>query len=272
VASVAGTALALYVVVRDLPIVALTFVFPGIMHAMICNQTALTNTALLAATIASVRTRPAAAGGWSALLTYKPHVAWLLPLAFAAGRERRAIAIWCITTLALAVASLLAFGVEPWTDFLAAARVNVAHVTAGRLPLDRMPTPYAALLSDGASPRLALALQVLVSVTAALAVALVWRWSARLSTRALAVAAATPLATPYAYDYDAAMLVVPFVLLAAERRRGVAVPGWVLATLWVAPVLVPLVTQEAGWHPGPLVLAALVAQAVRDSRPVAHDA
>jgi hypothetical protein len=129
-----------------------------------------------------------------------------------------------------------------------------------------MPTLYAALLSDGASPQGAMALQVLASGAAALAVALVWRWSARPSTRALAVAAATPLATPYAYDYDTAMLVVPFVLLAAERRRGITVPAWVLATLWVAPLLVPLATQTTGWHPGPVVLAALLVRALLDTR------
>jgi hypothetical protein len=45
----------------------------------------------------------------------------------------------------------------------------------------------------------------------------------------------------------------------------------VLATLWVGPLLVPLVTQATGWHPGPPVLATLLVQALLDTRGPTRD-
>jgi hypothetical protein len=65
------------------------------------------------------------------------------------------------------------------------------------------------------------------------------------------------------YDYDLATLVVPFLLLLDERRLGTAVPDWVLADLWLAPLLVPLASQMTGWHPGPLLLGAVLAYGLR---------
>src|SRR5574342_91948 len=131
-------------------------------------------------------------------------------------------------------------------------------MTAGRYRLDRMPTPYAALLLDGASPEVALLGQMTMTILSALAVAVVWHRSTRLSMRALALAAAIPLATPYAYDYDLAILVVPFMLLAGERRHGEPVPLWALLALWLGPLAAPLVAYEAGWHLGPPILASLL--------------
>lgn len=266
-AALAVALIALFRATRDAPVAALALVFPGVAHAMICNPTGLTHMALLAVAMAALGTRPALAGVATALLTYKPHLAWLPPLAFASAGRRRALAAWMLAALALPLVSLLAFGLGAWSDFLAAARLNVAHVDAGRLPLDRMPTPYAALLSNSAAPRVAAAGQVLVTAMAALAVVHLWRRSPRLGVSALALAAATPIATPYAYDYDMAMLAVPFVLLAAERRAGAAVPAWVLAALWVGPLLVPLVAQASGWHLGLPLLGALLAWAVHETAP-----
>ena len=257
-ATLLATALFLHAIVRHLPTVALILVFPGMVHAMICNQTGMSNAALLAGGIATLRASPLAAGLCLGALTYKPHVALLVPLALAAGGHRNALLAWTATALALVAASVAAFGLQAWAEFLSAARLNVAHVVAGRLPLDRMPTAYAALLSDGASAQAALVGQVIVTILAALAVAAVWSRSDRLSMQALALAAAIPLATPYAYDYDLAMLVVPFVLLADERRRGEAVPLWALGLLWVGPLVAPLVTASTGWHVGPPILAVLV--------------
>lgn len=264
-ASVAAIALSLHAIVRDARLVVLVLVFPGVVHAMICNQTGLLNAALLAGGLATLGTRPVVAGALLGLLTYKPQVALLLPLALAAGRHGRALAAWCAVALGLVAASVACFGAHLWGEFVSAARLNVAHVTAGHLPLDRMPTPYAALLLDGASPEAALVGQAAVTIAVALTVILVWRSTDRPAVRALALAAGTPLVTPYAYDYDLAMLVVPFVLLAAERRRGEDVPAWALIALWLGPLVVPLATQAAGWHVGPPLLAALVGRAGFDA-------
>jgi hypothetical protein len=265
ISTLLATALALHLVVRSVSLVALVFVFPGVVHAMICNQSALLNTALLAAGIATLRARPLAAGMCLGLLTYKPQAAMLLPVVLVAGRHGKAAAAWAATALGLVGASILAFGPGVWGDFLSAARMNVEHLNAGSYRLDRMPTPYAALLLDGASPQVALVGQMATTVLAALAAALVWRRSDRPSMQALALAAAVPLATPYAYDYDLAILVVPFVLLAGERRRGEAVPLWALLALWLGPLAIPLVAHEAGWHLGPPILASLVALAGLDA-------
>ncbi|MEZ4237749.1 MAG: glycosyltransferase 87 family protein [Myxococcota bacterium] len=185
--------------------------FPPVVGVLLVGQTSLLTAlgaALAAWALAERR------GGWLAvavaLLALKPHLG-LLPLlaAVALARSRRLAA-------ALLVAALLAAGTA-WPAALArfAATVAVACDTCAGAPRALSP----------AHPGLAaLALAPLVPATA-------WRLRHAPPDRAIAAACAlTPLVLPYLRNYDYAVLMVPWLVVARERPAAAALA-------WLGPAL-----------------------------------
>jgi len=242
--------------------------FPAVAQCLISGQNGIVSAVLLGGGLVNLERRPALAGVLFGLLTYKPQLAWLVPLALLFGRHWRALAALALSAAALAAVSLLAFGAAPWAAFLGDLGFAAELLETGRKPWVRVPTVFAAARLAGLGTTAAYAAQAASATAVAVLVARLWRRPAPLPLRGAALAAAIPLATPFAFDYDLVLLLLPIAWLA---RAGVET-GWrrgeaaLLALLWAAPVGGWLIARLTGAQLTPLVLALLLAAIWRRAR------
>ena len=232
-------------------------VAPTTTIAIVSAQIGFLAAALLAGGFRLAGRRPVVGGVLFGLLTYKPQMGLLIPVALVAAGMWRTIAAATITCALLALASCLAFGPAIWAAWIgnivgysqqfAAENIEIVHL---------MPTIFESLKGLGASPELAWVGQ---GIGAGFAAAIVWHCF-RPGPSPLAAAtlfAATFLVTPHAFVYDMPIVATAVLwVIADERRRGPPLTmveiGILLLTL-VAPVTLP-----AGASKIPLVLLSLI--------------
>jgi len=194
------------------------------------------------------------------LLACKPQLAVLVGPALLVGGYYRALAAMTGTVLMLALASWIAFGTSAWQAFFQNLPVVTSWLADGSLPYTLMTTVFAAARLAGVSPANAYALQWLSTIGALVVVVWIWRRPLPLWLRGSALAAAIPMATPYAYSYDLALLSLPIAWLAwdALTRAWRRVDCAVLMLTWLAPAGGWLLADSTKILVTPLILAALL--------------
>jgi hypothetical protein len=147
-------------------------------------------------------------------------------------------------------------------------------LTGGAKPWERMPTVYAAARMLGLDSPTAWLAQ---GAAASLAVAVVgWIWRAIMDVRArgAVLAAAIPFATPFLFDYDLVLWLIPLAWLAAEAaaRTWPARDRVVLALGWLGSVGGWLIAWKTGFPAmaavGLVLLAAVLLRLI-ERRPAA---
>jgi hypothetical protein len=98
-----------------------------------------------------------------------------------------------------------------------------------------------------------------------------WTWL-RISSpasRAVVLTLAILLCTPYAFDYDLAMLALPLAWLGWEAH----VKGWImrgekvlLLIGWLMPIIAPIIAKATNLQFGPIILIALIVLAFKRSK------
>lgn len=210
--------------------------FPALMICIRSGQNGFLTGALLAGAMVLLLAGRTLAGVPLALLTIKPHFLPGLGLYLLLRGQWRVIGLGCAVTAVLALVATAAFGPGIWADFRGAVGEAGAFLEIGLYPLYRMTSVYAFLFMQGASPALAMTLQIALGL-GWLAV-LVWAWRQDWPPRhqlATAVLGALFL-SPYAYDYDLAILGVALALLAPDliaRASGTQLTVLV-ALCWLA--------------------------------------
>ena len=226
---------------RDGTALILAFTSAAAFQGLITGQTGFLTGALIAAAAGWADRRPLLAGLAAGLLTVKPQLGLLIPIAFAAAGCWRAFGAAALTGASLAALSVAAFGVESWVAFYEAASAHGGLMSTDVFPYHKLITVLGAATLIGAPTAAALATQAVFTLCLAAFVFVVWRRTDEWDLRAMALCAAAPLATPYAFYYELPALIPPLILLA---RRGMA-EGWLrgerpaLAILWFAPVMLP---------------------------------
>ncbi|RAI38061.1 hypothetical protein CH338_14015 [Rhodoplanes elegans] len=188
--------------------------FPAAVWNLTATQNGFLTTALFGGALLALPRRPIVAGVLFGLLTVKPHLGLLVPLALLAGGCWRTILAAAATAVAFAAASWLAFGTAPWIAFIDA--VPAARETSLVLGLGtwwKLQTVFGLVRALGGGEGLAWTLQAGVAIAAAAGVVLVWRSRAPYGLKAAALAAGALLATPYAFIYDMTLLAVPMAYL-----------------------------------------------------------
>ncbi|HEX2115750.1 MAG TPA: glycosyltransferase family 87 protein [Alphaproteobacteria bacterium] len=244
-------------------------IFPYSVICMISAQNGFMNAFLIGAALLQLDRRPALAGFFCGLLTWKPHLAALIFMALAAGRHWRALASAVATAVALAIVSAAVLGLAPWRAFFD----NLSYVTSlletGSLPWERMPSVYVSARLLGLDAAMARVVQVASALVAVAAVCAIWYRGAALSWRGASIAAALPLMTPYVFDYDLVVLVfaVAWMLNACLREGWQTGDTAILIAVWIgAAVSWPLVRM--GGPPFlPFVFALLLAAVWRRAFP-----
>ncbi|MGB6536517.1 MAG: glycosyltransferase family 87 protein [Xanthobacteraceae bacterium] len=222
--------------------------YPAVMVNAGFGQNGYLSTALLGGAATLLDARPALAGICLGLLSYKPQLGLIVPLALVVAGRWRCFAAAAATVLLLAATATSAFGTQIWPAFLA-NMTDAQHnwmQAYNPLYLRYWTSVYGAVrLHDGALA-LAYVLQTAVSLIAAsMLVRALWRRppGAR-SGRAeiAAIAACAPFCSPFMLEYDLVILALPMLWLLGEGLRDGFRRGeiFALVAVYFAPVLFKL--------------------------------
>jgi hypothetical protein len=238
----------------------LLLLFPGVTLCLVSGQNGVITAALLGGALLTLETRPVLAGVLFGLLTYKPHLAALVFPALLFGRHWQVLAVAAATGLAMIAASLAVFGTPVWMAFFGNLDFLTRVVDSGAVPWVRMPTVYAAARVMGFEAATGRIVQFVATVATAAVVCAVWYRRAPIAWRAAALALALPLATPYAFDYDLVVLIMPLAWILSDDTGERSRPGddLLIAIGWVAPALFWVIAMAGGPPLMPLLLVALM--------------
>jgi alpha-1,2-mannosyltransferase len=221
-----------------LPILA----FPAVYWNAMYGQNGFLTTALFASALSTLETRPILAGICFGCLSYKPHLAIVVPFGLIAARRWTTLAVAGVTAVALCIASIAVFGLATWQAFLsdsALARVALEQNLVGN---EKMQSVFAAVRLLGGGMGIAYALHVAVALTI---VALLMRLCRAVPIGdggGAAMAAASLMASPFVLGYDLMLLAIPLVWLLREAVRTDFLP-WE-KTVLLAGFLLPLISSS----------------------------
>lgn len=214
---------------------------PAVFQGVITGQNGFLTATLIALAAAFADRRPILAGVAAGLLTVKPQLGLLIPVAFIAAGCWRAFFAAAATAILLAAASVIAFGGASWIGFYEAVTAHGARMAADGFPFNKLVTPFGFATMLGAPASLAGALQAAVGLALAAYVFIIWRRVKDWDLRLAALATSAMLATPYAFYYEIVILAPAMMLIA---RRAVE-SGWLphekltLIAVWILPLMMP---------------------------------
>ena len=225
-----------------------TVLFPGTTQCLLIGQNGILSTLIIGAGLSQLERKPILAGAILGALSYKPHIAATVYAALLFGGYWRSLAAAFLIAAALAGTSVVAFGLDPWIAFLRESHFARSALERGELPWNLMTTVFAGARSAGADAYMSYALQAGVAFAAFAALFAVWRREGPLGPRAAILCAMIPLTTPYAYNYDLVVLLIPmFWLVHSGLQTGFTRSELVALTLtWMIPPVGWLIAQS--WH------------------------
>ena len=230
-----------YLILPRLPAIALVLASPFTAWNFLAAQNGFLTGSLLGAGLLFLESRPVLAGVFIGSLTYKPQFGILIPLALAASRQWRAFASAVVTAALLVAVSIAVFGTDVWAAFprqlVAQSSVNFFGDPDG--DWGYLQTVYGLIRNLHGSARLAWLAQGLTALMSAVIVWIAWRSQTRYALKAATLSAAALIATPYAFAYDIAAIVVPAAFLATDQRRRGLLPGE--QTIWIILFGAPLI-------------------------------
>src|SRR5436190_12143290 len=194
------------------------------------GQNAFLSGTLIGGTLLFLETRPILSGVFLGLLTYKPQLGLLFPLALVSGKRWRVLASATVTALAGALVSLMAFGAGTLRAFLHFLPVTErAILLGGKAGWYKLETVYGLARWFGAGNEAAWLAHGAAALACAAWVVWLWRRSdVSFAIKAAALSAGALVMTPYLYMYDLPILAVPVAFLFRDR------PFNVFEWLWIA--------------------------------------
>ena len=207
-----------YLIVRRLPAIPVVLAWPFCAWNFGAGQNGFVTGSLLGAALLCIERQPLLAGVFIGCLSYKPQFGIMLPVALIAARRWRVVISATATVAILAGLSIAAFGIESW-EMLPTGLLTQKEVVlfADGDPNPRLQTVYGLVRQLYGGALLAWALQAASALGLAVVVWRVWRSPVRHSLKAATVSAATIAATPYAFSYDMAALVIPAAFLVHDQ-------------------------------------------------------
>jgi hypothetical protein len=233
---------------------------PATFVNLLMGQNGFLSAALLIGGLRLLDRRPVLAGILLGLLSFKPQLGLLVPVALIAARLWRPFLSASVTVAAVLALSVAVFGLESWLSFFEMSTVYQAkHLNDDRgWFLNIVTTPFmsAGVLGLGMTSRIVI--QAAFTLMAVFAVYVTFSKSGGRDLQIAVLLVAVPLASPYGYHYDLTLLSVA-VLWAFERAAGsgfLTGEKVILALAWLLPLLV-VVGNIRGIPLGPPALAAV---------------
>ncbi len=261
---------------------------PALLPNLYMGQTTGLWAAGLLAALAAFRDRQyILAGIFIGLLTLKPQLGLLIPVALIACGAWRTILSATVTAIILSVSATLVVGLEYWTEMRDMMGVHF-EIIRKYIPNNiLMISPYSMLAGLGVNEKLALILQYSITALAAVTVFVAWR-SPKIGfdLRAAILILGIVLSTPYLWHYEAGLLALAALFL---LRAGILTQRpWGLtlaAAMWIgdAPMFLYNLFSYTGTFSMRLVFApvlilaclvclrALITNLRKPPAPSAHD-
>jgi hypothetical protein len=229
---------------------------PAAVLCVISGQTSLLTALILLTIFAWMGRRPVAAGILIGLLTLKPQLGILFPIALIASGRWRVFASASVTAIVLAAATALVFGPQIWVEFITKAfpAQNMVLMDPERIATPFHPTIFMNL--RGANLPYSFAMAVQLCFTASAIALVFWAFRYRRDGDPLLLMAlffaCTLFCVPYFMAYDTLALALVALLLLDQRALDSAGHRMVQLVYWL-----PLIQMVFGnWHiPGPALIA-----------------
>lgn len=240
--------------------VAALIVAPAAMVNISAGQNGFLTSALLVAGLFLLDRRPLLAGSLFGLLTFKPQLGLLIPVALLAQRKWRVILAAALSGGLLFGLSLAVFGSSSWTAYaeFTAAFQRLFEVQAENSFVSNSATVLMGARIAGLPASAAYLLQALVSVAVAVTLYRLHRTTCDRTLQHAALLIGTLLASPFGFIYDLPFLSLAIVLLAGRGLREGFLPyeRAVLAAGWLMP-FIGSQSNDLGLPVMPLIEAAL---------------
>lgn len=199
-------------------------------------HTGFLSAGLIGLSLVFIESRPWISGIFLGLLTYKPHLGLLFPVAILASRNWRALGSASASTVLLGAVAALAFGYDGWTSFVASLSDRSPSLGPGADGEVRLFSIFGLLHWAGASPWISWGVQLVVSTAVTLGVCILWRRPVPYALRAAALCVGSLMVSPYALFYDLCILSIAVAFLVNDGLSRGFLPGERTAILlcWAA--------------------------------------
>jgi arabinofuranan 3-O-arabinosyltransferase len=186
--------------------------FPALLANFMVGQNGFLSASLIGGALMLLESKPMCAGVLIGLLTFKPQLGLLFPIALMAGSRWRVLATATIVTAFLMTASATAFGIESWRAFFAG--IGDAFGLDWFADQGKLQSVFGFVHAIGASKSSAWIVQIITAVIAASAIGVLWQ--SRRTTypiKAAALGIGVPFTTSHLYAYDLVILAIPIAFL-----------------------------------------------------------
>ncbi|MGZ8161823.1 MAG: glycosyltransferase family 87 protein [Methylobacter sp.] len=223
------------------------------------GQNGFLSTILLAGALYNLTNRPVIAGILIGLLSYKPQLGLIIPLALLAGRHYLVFTSAATTVLAINALAFQSFGLATYQAFFHNLENAHALVDQGLLPLYKMPSFFAAMRFLGIPSTIALSFHILIGLAVTIITVYVWRKSLFLELKISTLILASLIVPHHLNDYDLTLLMIPIVLL----TKNAVTNGWlknekiILSLAWFIPLMIVIGYTFLNIQIGPLLIFAL---------------
>jgi alpha-1,2-mannosyltransferase len=181
--------------------------------------------ALIGFSLVFVERRPWLCGIFLGLLTYKPHIGLLFPLALLASRNWRALASAVGASVILGIGATIAFGFEGWATFLHTLldrQSSLSPDTAVPLALHSV---FGLLRWAETSAGVSWGGHLIVAAVVALTVWVVWTRPIPISLKAVVLCIGSAMISPYILFYDLCILSIAVAFLVRDGVSRGFLPG-----------------------------------------------
>ncbi len=227
---------------------------PWGIFGMIHGQNHFLTASIVGGVLLTMERRPAICGILLGLLSYKPQLGVLFPIALAFGGYWRAFGWACAGTAFWTLLSGLVFGFDTFAPFLhGLSSVGREVLVTNPAYLPNLQSLYGFARCLNIPEGIAWTMQACLSLACATVVALLWRSKAAFEIKAAGLATAIPLASAYIQAYDLTLLTVALSFLYRHRSFD--------GTEWAA-VCCAILSFGAFWweraHPAALIACTAV--------------
>jgi hypothetical protein len=204
------------------------------------GQNGFLSTILLAGGFYNLTNRPMMAGILIGLLSYKPQLGLIIPLALLSGRHYLVFASAATTVLIINAFAFKSFGLATYQAFFHNLKNAHALIDQGLLPLYKMPSFFAAMRYLGIPSSVALSFHILIGLAVAIITVYVWRKNVCLELKISTLILASLIAPHHLNDYDLTLLMIPIVLL----TKNAVTYGWlknekiIVSLAWFIPPMI----------------------------------
>jgi len=241
--------------------------FSGVWLTLVTGQVGLLYAGLFGWGMWFLSRRPLAAGGFIALLTIKPQLGLMWPVALVAGRQGKALLATVAAFALIVVGIALAYGGAIWAKGLEGMLYagfglgeggNAGHI------YKLMPSVFSALRLAGVSAAVAFSVQGAIIMVVGYYSYKLWRLTTDAGLRMALLALANLVSAPFIYNYDLALLAWPIVVLLMQPKLR-----WyeyaVVAIAYIWPMLNFRMVGYTGYQVGmllPVLMLVVIARRI----------